>query len=258
MVKKTHPGDRPETLAQFSADVDAYYERAVGFADAVTRLAVVRATARRAEQRRKDIYEEVKKRHAQGAGFVAQRRGVSGGGYFVRTVTSRVSTKRAVPSAVIQKAHPELWEQARVRVNRLAVTPPKTIELPVRGLKLPPAGANLRLLDFAGVIESYKSPLFDVLAALKDEETRVRGELEEIGQETDWSGEELRFADGWNVALWRMEYSDAQLAKIAPKVWDGLAVEKQTGGTSRLDIMDLESAIAKGYVEEGDYDQFAD
>ncbi|URC18173.1 hypothetical protein SEA_ZENTENO07_72 [Mycobacterium phage Zenteno07] len=242
------------TLAEIAEQVAEHTD--VEALDAmVVRLHDIRAIVARLDTRRKDIYAEVKTRFHRGTSVVYDT-SIPSGGYYLRETTTQVTRYRAVESAVVKKARPELWEAARTRKPWVQVKAPDGYEVPDLGaLRLPPAGAMLRTLDANTLMRHYKAPVFEQISALKGEEKHITGVLSLLGAQGHLDDEQ-RFADGWAVTLARLEFDSEKLRRLDPEAWERMAVEKSKGGVTRLDVVALDRAQDFGMIDL-DAEQFA-
>ncbi|QHB37373.1 hypothetical protein I5G58_gp071 [Mycobacterium phage BirdsNest] len=241
----------PETLEQFAAKLDAEAGEAQQFADRVRELYVVRHHIDRLDSRRKDIYEEVKVRFRRGNDVVLDQ-GEASGGYYLREITTKVSTYRTVEAATVKKVKPELWKAARSRQPWVSVKAPDEYPVPPlagRSAKLPPGGAVLRQLDMATLMRHYKAPVFDRIGELREDEKALKAELEAVAAVTSWDGEATKFADGWTAGLWRLAFDGDLARRLDPKTWEALAIEKQRGGVTRIQVTGLDRAEEFGLVD---------
>lgn len=240
---------QPETLSQFSAQIDAHYGRPLGFADIVKRIAHARARVKYTENRRQLITDELNARFARlapnGVLVVPMNGGVRKA-LFRQTNSPTVT--RTVSSATAQKANKAAWQRAQVRRRYVVATPPKCQAAPaVTDIKLPPTPRSLDSMAF--VISMREHAVWDVLKELREAEAAAIGDLDKLAAEAAWDGAPLAFSDGWIVGLHRVQYDNAALLRNDPRVWEQLAEVTTYGGGTRLKIMDLNDAINRGYID---------
>ncbi|AZS12712.1 hypothetical protein SEA_ANTONIA_66 [Mycobacterium phage Antonia] len=242
---------RAETLHEFDAALADYLGREAGFEAAVRELAAVRTDIARIEARRREIHDAMKKKFAGG---VSIARPAGGAPVHLYTTTVRQVRPRAVPSAVIKKADPVLWEKAKTWKPFVTTKVPVSVSAAELGLgeyRLPPA--PYKATDSIDVlVQRYQSPVFDVLAGLREREKAAVFELNRIRETVgDWDGAAVTFADGWQVGVRRWQYDSDELKRVAPDVWDSLAVESVIT-YDRLRTIDLSLAVAQGMLEISD------
>lgn len=179
--------------------------------------------------RRKAIMEEIKPFAERGATVRFGDR------ILKQTKPTAVKIERSVSSAQVSKAHPRLWEAAKMP------TPYASFALNERNDALivarvheavgsadVPLQPGMRLDDLASMYLS--EPSTKELVKRKD---ITMAKLDDIARLAMWDGLPVTFTDGGSVQLKRLQYSSDQLRIIAPELWETLAVEKSTGGVQR-------------------------
>ncbi|AEJ92826.1 hypothetical protein SEA_FOZZIE_66 [Mycobacterium phage Fozzie] len=243
---------RPDTLGEFSIAVDEYFGREVGLYETVVNLAAVRFDIARLSERRSQLFDEIKARHARGQRLA--NLGGGGGRVYLYESVARRAPKRSVPSAVIKKADPKLWEAAKDWAPFVRAGAPKSIidngELPHGSYRLPPPPHVRDDLDT--IVQRYRSEVFDEIRRLGQRESEIVDALNKIRDTTDWDGSPILFADGWEVATRRWQYSSDKLKEIAPGIWDRLAQESGGGVSKTVRMIDVELAIQHGMIELSD------
>jgi hypothetical protein len=216
---------RPETLAQFSAKLDAHFGEPVGFADAVTQLYITRRKAAHLKAARKPFHEQCK------GGYALGHRVIPGTGYQIKQRSpGEPTTYKAVESATAKAANKQAWLRAHIEVPYVQVSPPAAVAEALRGeieVAVPSIG-SCRTLAQAAV--TYKEhPAWEQLAQLRLAEAELIDTLDKIGANAGWDGgvdEPEVFADGWVVRLRRTQFNSDRLAEVAPDVFNQLAVTK--------------------------------
>ena len=154
-----------------------------------------------------------------------------------RSKPSEIVTVRHVNASKVNKAHPRLWEAAKVP------TPYVSFSLTSSDYMQQCARAEI------AVGPSYDAPIrteglrSDVLAArylavpstklLRAQFADTLTKIEDVARLAAWDGLPVKFEDGASVQLKRMQYSSDQLKIIAPELWESLAEEQTRGGQSR-------------------------
>lgn len=243
MVTVTTTGEKrteSRTLDQFDAAIDEYLGRTAMFASTVRALNSTRAEAAAVNVRRREIFEVLCSHYERG-----DRIAGSGNGRQLRRTNDVTRIVRSVPSAAVKKAHPALWEQARVMKPFVQAASPRGYD----------TGAVYRLVavpDGRNLFETMSR--YDELgprsSRLRETEKALVDRLTKIGMENNWDGAPIAFADGWKVSLCRLEYSSDRLALIAPEVFESLAVENEQTTSGRVYISEgTDYAEYDGYAE---------
>lgn len=205
------------TLGQYGADVGH------GFDGAVVALHRAIEHRRRALARRSEVHEVLKTHYARG-----QRR--CGALELAMTEPKAPTLSTSVPSDVLRKANPGVWAGCRVRKPRLSITAPPAY---MAGLVLPnllaaPSGASL-----PATLE-VRSMVLVTCRLAEAEVVRAREKVTDIAERIGWSGDKLKFADGWAVQLSTMVYDSGVLAQQYPEMFDALMVPTMRRGVSKL------------------------
>lgn len=233
---------RKETLAQFSAQLDAHFGEPSGFADTVMALYVVRAQIARLTRHRQACSSALRIQHDRGVSRVLG----SGGTPWELRVSkpTAVVTKRYAPSDRVKKADAKLWAAAKVPKPFLQVK-----SHPVRPLRVevPADISTSSTVDVYGLeprdlVEHIKG--LPPMAPLKETEQAHHDALDKIAANAGWDGLPIEFADFWLVGLRRVQFDSDRLREIDPDAWERMAVDKQYGGTTRLYIANLGGADA--------------
>lgn len=226
------------TLVQFDAAVDAHAGSPQLFAATMRGLRMVRAEAAALASRRAEVFDVLKDYYARG---ITTDRGTH---LVLKQTTPKPGrVHRAVPSAVLKKACPTLWEQAKVRVPYVQAksAEPTAVVSSVRV----PRGCRL-----ATVIEVYQG-FAEPAAALRASEASMVARLKKIGADNGWDGLPIEFSDGWLVGLERMQYSSDRLAEIAPETFAALAVDVQRASSPQVFIHDALATECEDEAELG-------
>lgn len=237
---------RPETLKQFSADLDAHAGRVVGFERMVTDLARTRAAVKQMKAARAAVHAHVKRAYEIG------HRVISGTGLELRqTQPGYPVTYLAVDSAAAKKADKAAWARAQARERWVQITPPSSFVLRLRLPELPEARDFIPPAE--AVVLYAEHPAWDYLKALMDDEKALINKLDKLAADFGWDGGEtdgpLVFADGWTAQLARRVYSSERLAEIDPALFKALAVTKVKQAAVRVYV-----AQADGGGEHDEYD----
>lgn len=227
------------TLDQFDAQLNDHAGEAVGFADTVRRLRAVRANLTAGETRRKELREVVAAAHDAGAGRTNKWR--------VAVFTGPTRPKPGVPSAVLKKHNPRLWDRARVLTPWVTVTAPPTADPVDRELWLPPEPGRGSL-----------DPVFDGLSRLsagmadfRREENELKDRLRDIAHDNGWNGLPIVMADRWTVGLTTLRYSSDALRELDPETFDRLAVTPEQVTRLRIVPVSREDTYAPDAEEVG-------
>ena len=221
------------SLDAFSDRVAQFYDE-IGqpdpkFADLVRAYVTDKRIVDVLSARRKMIMDEIKPYAERGATVLYGDR------LLKRSKPTAVVTKRAVSSAQVSKAHPRLWEAAKVPTSYVSFS------LSERDQRMAVARADMAV----GTADPALRPgmRLDDLAALymavpKSKPTRQRldnvlSTINGVAAMAAWDGLLVTFDDGASLQLKRLQYSSDQLKIIAPELWESLAVESTTGGVQR-------------------------
>lgn len=217
MATKKSARQESMTLAEFDRAVNEHAGSNQAFAATVVALYNVRHEAALVAERRKECFERLKSCFARGERVAADH----SGRLLRQTAPGEPKVVRSVPSAVIKKCSPTLWEQAKEPVPYVQCKPPA--KWPVAAVEplpeAPPENAPL-----AAALDAYEA-LAPRAKALREMEEELVDRLKKIGANNGWDGLPIEFADGWQVSLARMQYSSDKLARIAPETFAALAVE---------------------------------
>ncbi|WVX88511.1 hypothetical protein SEA_HARVEYSR_66 [Mycobacterium phage HarveySr] len=234
----TMDGQRTETLDQFSAMLDDFAGRAVGFADAVRELRRFRMAKNVQQARRKAINEALDRHYARG-------NVVTGSGLILRRTRPAPATKRAVTDTnLVKRLYPEIYAACRVPTSFVQV---KAVDGAVQpyAFHLPDVPESHESLD------RVKAALD--AAILPDEVKRggeaARDRLIEIGDEFGWNGLPLSFADAWSVGLRRLAFDDAVLRSNHPDVAAACEHVVERSGSSKLYFAKPTDGETDGYAE---------
>lgn len=241
-TKKPGPGDQAVDLETYSDHLDETFGGSFCFAENVVELHQVKRRLAVLETRRSAIFNEVKVHHARGA--------LGNGRWFLHRVETAPTVKQTVPSAVLKKADKKLWERSRVLRPWVGVTPPDKYAPPVeQPLRMP--GIPTPYASLSEVIEAYKHPAFEEVAALKRREEELKLDLRVLAGQVGWDGTQLAFIDGWAVSTARLTYDPDVLKRIDPAVYRALVQTVESSGSVRIDVIPRTLAMEKGYLEEG-------
>jgi hypothetical protein len=193
-------------------------------------------------------------REAVSARFESSGRAVlvvamGGGTKVMRRDKTTVKYVKTASSAAVKKADRKAWAAAQALTGFVSVSAPEGWsggELAVPKLApVPPA-----YMDLAGVLRLREHPCWAVLKELADAEAAAKDELAKVAAGIGWDGIKETFADGWSLALARMEFNEAKLKAADPALWDQVArvVERRYGG--QLRVVDYDTAVAQGWLDD--------
>lgn len=219
-----------ETLAQFTAQIDAHVGRATGYADAVrewrTHSNMVAALASTADYRRA-VDAKVQRFIDAGSAVVADKR--------LAVKTSGGGVKRALRSESVKAANPALWEASRpaskvVVVKHHLIVPPTLTVPPMRT-----AGEAWEVLTQARkrmtAAQHARDAARDIILDVLDEVSAV------------WDGTPRLTADGWAVGnTWRVQFNADRCARVAEK--RGIDIDSL--------MVDVEVPVRRTFVLQGD------
>lgn len=238
---------RPESLLAFSAAVDEHMGRPVGFADLVYRLWTVRAQKKTVSDHRKESFALIKAAYERGVRVVGPNLYV-----LKSTAEGRGEPYLGVDSEKVKRKHPELWNRSRVAVPYVQTKAPTGLTLSTSGVlqslpKTPEPHASI-----VDIVAAYKHPSYAVLKSLRDQETDLLAELDELGAANDWDGLPITFADGWTVSLRRLQFSADRMASLDPATFEAVAVEKTRRIPARVYLALPDGTPAEGEVDDAE------
>lgn len=218
-----------QTLLGFSRYLDDLAGEELRFAGKVQHLAVMRREVALIQAAKAPIWDTLKGLYESG------RVPTFDGRVLKSTAPTPVTTKRAVPSAVIKKREPRMWEAARVlspyvSVKAVGIDEHITQTEAERAVGTLPTFDDPRYPD--QVARAYLA--FPKQQPIKDRIEVLAAELRAIAARFAWDGTARVFDDGWTVALTQLKYDSDRLRDISPELWEKLAVETRVGGTTRL------------------------
>ncbi|AYB70605.1 hypothetical protein SEA_SERENDIPITOUS_64 [Mycobacterium phage Serendipitous] len=256
MTTKHDGRDLPYTLAEADANISEAMGRPAGFAETVQKLADIKAVSKTLKDRREQVWKQVKGLHPRpsGGGVHVVRSGAPGGGWVLRPVTSQRSATRKAYSAAVKAADAELWRRCLVPRRVITIAAPKDYtgsDLDVKLPALPNRGASAETL-----IRLYKSKLYtDQLRELGLMEDDAKLALDKLAAEIGWEGEQYRFTDGWRAQLVQETFDGDRLRQIDPAAWDRLSEVVETGGITKLTLMEYNKAVENGLVDLDEIDE---
>ena len=248
-TRKAAPkGDlRTETLAQFSAVLDAHAGRHVGFDAIVHRLYLVRAQKAQLEEARAVVFSHLKQAYEVG------HRVLPGTPYELKMTNPEPGEPyRVVSSADVKKHDPAAWRRAQAPTRFVQVKAPASAAAAVPVLDAPEGGG---FMDPVTAAVTYKEhPAWAALRALRAEEQDVLARLDKVAADFGWDGGAefgpLVFSDSWSVQLVRTQFSGEKLALVAPEVFDRLAVTKVKQAPARMYVGKINADDADDFDAE--------
>ena len=219
--KSAAKDQRPETLAEFAAQLNDHAGRDVEFDALVRRLLIARQQLAQATEARKQLRAGLHIAYTEHG-----LRTVGDTGYQLRlSQPGPATTYRTVMSADVKKADPAAWRRAQAVVSYVQVKASYAERQAVPTLEVPNTAA-LWNNPVAATVALKEAPVWKLMRGLRDTETETVERLDKLAADFGWDGLPLTFADGWTVGLRRRQFSADHLAAVDPEAFDRLAVTR--------------------------------
>lgn len=218
------------------------------FASTVRALHAVRAEAAAVKARRAEVFDLIKAHYENGDVFEDDS------GRVLRKTPDVPQQRFSVNSKAVERQFPALWRQSRVPKPYVQCKAP--VGYPAPCLRLPAVPDGKDLAQTVAVYESFGPRT----AELRESETSLVERLRKIGADNGWDGMPIKFADGWQVSLARMEFSGDRMAELDPERWRMMATAVTTAKAghvvvskvSRRGAVDLADEDRDDDVDEGE------